>query len=229
MDTFQGFTPDALAFLAELRENNDKGWFEPRKERYETFVREPALQFITAMIEPLEKIAPHFLAISRKAGGSLMRPYRDIRFSADKTPYKTNVGIQFRHGAGRDVHAPGYYVHIAPDECFLGVGLWKPPSEPLFQIRSAMAERPDVYRAIIDEREFADRFSLEGESLKRPPKGFDPDHPLIEELKRKDFIASHEIGIDVVISPALLNVAIESFLMAGPYMRFLCEALGVEL
>ena len=157
-----------------------------------------------------------------------MRPYRDIRFSPDKTPYKTNVGIQFRHEAGKDVHAPGYYVHIEPDGCFIGVGLWKPDSVPLKDIRQSIVDSSDEYRAILDDLDFSKKFSLGGDSLKRPPKGFDPEHPLIEEIKRKDFIASHDVKFSLITTGKFLPSVAASFEIAAPWVRFLCGALGIE-
>jgi uncharacterized protein (TIGR02453 family) len=99
----------------------------------------------------MPSISAHFLAQSRKVGGSLMRVYRDTRFSRDKTPYKTNIGIQFRHELGKDVHAPGYYLHIAPNECFAAIGLWHPESSALFKIRQAIADKSEAWRAARDE------------------------------------------------------------------------------
>ena len=118
MVEFEGFQPTLLAFLRDLKANNNRDWFNAHKPDYEQLVREPALGFISAMGPPLAKFAPMFVAVPRKSGGSLMRVYRDTRFSRDKTPYKTNVGIQFRHEYGKDVHAPGYYFHIDPDQVF---------------------------------------------------------------------------------------------------------------
>ena len=225
---FAGFPEDTFSFLNELVNNNSREWFEPQKERYEGSVREPALEFIAAMSEPLAELAPHFQAIPKKVGGSLMRPYRDIRFSPDKTPYKTNIGIQFRHEAGKDVHAPGYYVHVEPDGCFVGVGLWKPDSVPLKDIRQSIVDSPDEYRSILTNSRFKKLFTLGGESLKRPPKGFDPEHPLIDELKRKDFIASHDVPFDLITTAKFLPSVAASFEIAAPWVRFLCGALGLE-
>ena len=117
--SYATFEPETLEFLAELQNNNNRPWFKLNKHRYEEQVLDPALDFIRSMYEPLQQIAPHFTAVARQSGGSLMRVYRDTRFSRDKTPYKTNIGIQFRHEQARDVHSPGYYLHIDPDEVFI--------------------------------------------------------------------------------------------------------------
>ena len=112
--SFAGFPKDTLRFLADLSKNNDRDWFADNKDRYESAFVEPSLEFIAAMEKPLKKISPFLVAAPKKQSGSLMRIYRDVRFSKNKNPYKTNIGIQFRHEAGKDVHAPGLYVHLAP-------------------------------------------------------------------------------------------------------------------
>ena len=155
---------------------------------------DPALAFIEAMGPRLATISPHFRALAKKSGGSLMRVYRDTRFSKDKTPYKTNVGIQFRHEAGRDVHCPGFYLHLEPGRCFLGAGIWRPDSKALRAIRDFIADNPGGWRKAVGDRRFGARFMLDGESLVRAPRGYPPDHPLIEDLKRKDFIATADFA-----------------------------------
>ena len=123
MAQFDGFRDETIKFLNELAANNNREWFAVNKHRYESLVVDRTFAFIIAMGDELRKISSHFEAIPKKQGGSLMRVYRDTRFSKDKTPYKTNIGIQFRHEAGRDVHAPGYYMHIEPGDVFVGAGL----------------------------------------------------------------------------------------------------------
>ena len=135
-----GFTPATIRFLTELRNNNNRDWFNANKHRYENDVVAPSLNFITVMDARLKKISPHFRAIPKKTGGSLMRVYRDTRFAKDKTPYKTNIGIQFRHELGKDVHAPGFYVHVEPNQVFLGVGIWRPDPKALGKIRGEIHE-----------------------------------------------------------------------------------------
>jgi len=139
------------------------------------------------MQDPLADIAPHFTAVPTRIGGSLMRMYRDTRFSNNKLPYKSNIGIQFRHERAKDVHSPGYYVHINTDEVF--VGIWNLDSNPLCQIRDRIAARSGEWTRAIREPGFKRNFNLGGESLKRPPRGFDKAHPQIEDIKRKSFMA----------------------------------------
>jgi uncharacterized protein (TIGR02453 family) len=222
------FTKQTFTFLSSLAENNTREWFEGHKQEYEGCVREPALDFISDMDDELRAISKHFRAVPKKVGGSLMRVYRDTRFSRDKTPYKTNIGIQFRHEAGKDIHAPGYYVHIAPDECFVGVGLWHPDADALFKIREGILKNGDAWVAARDNKVFNKHFSLEGDSLTNAPRGYAKDHPLVEDLKRKDFIALAALSKTDVTSANFRALVAERFKQAGPFMRFLCGAVELQ-
>ncbi|MBI2275991.1 MAG: DUF2461 domain-containing protein [Dechloromonas sp.] len=221
------FSGNTFTFLEELAANNDRAWFEANKARYETLVREPALDFIAAMAPSLAKFAPNFRADPRKMGGSLMRVFRDTRFSRDKSPYKTNIGIQFRHALGKDVHAPGFYLHIASDECFLGVGCWHPEADALGRIRDRIAEDPQRWFAVRDDKKFRALWALSGDSLTRPPRAYAADHPAIEDIKRKDFIALTALSPDEITGPDLIGLASSRFSAATPLMAFLCAAVGV--
>lgn len=227
MIEFDRFQPSLFEFLEQLRDHNRRPWFQANKSRYERDVLEPAMAFIRAFAPRLKRISPHFVASDRRVGGSLMRVYRDTRFAKDGEPYKTNVGIQFRHEQGRDVHAPGLYVHIAPDECFLAAGLWRPEPEPLALVRQAIVESPDRWRRARDDRAFRRHFTLEGDSLKRPPRGFPADHPCVEDLKRTDFIAVAELDEHDVLARNFLDAVAAAFAACRPLMRFLCRALKV--
>ena len=222
------FREATFRFLEELEENNVRAWFEEHKDRYESDVREPALAFIRAMRPHLASVTPHFRAEDKKVGGSLMRIHRDVRFSKDKAPYKTNVGIQFRHEAGADVHAPGIYVHIDPHSAFVGVGCWMPEPGALDGIRQRIATDPDGFRAIVEEPSFRASFRRDehGDALKRAPKGYDPDHPLVEELKRKSHLASAPLSRAEVCSDDLPERVARHLAATAPYLRFLCEAVG---
>ena len=222
------FSKATLGFLDELAANNERAWFEENKPRYEALVREPALEFIAAMAAPLAKFAPHFRAEPRKMGGSLMRVFRDTRFARDKSPYKTNIGIQLRHELGKDVHAPGFYLHIATDECFFGAGCWHPEADALGRIRDLIAAQPKRWLAARDDRKFAAHWALAGDSLTRPPRGYAADHAAIEDLKRKDFIGLAALSFSDATGPGLVKLATEHFAAAAPLMKFLCEAQGVQ-
>lgn len=224
---FQGFPLGLLHFLEELSRHNHKRWFDANKARYEFEVREPALAFIAAMEKPLRKVSPHFVASAKKVGGSLMRIHRDVRFGHDKTPYKTNVGIQFRHEVGKDVHAPGYYLHIAIDECFLGAGVWRPDAPALAAIRERIIEEPARWKRARGNKRFVSSWKLGGESLSRPPRGYDPEHPLIDDLKRKDHIAVTPLDHDDLFADDLVERVAEALGRTKPYVGFLCDAMGL--
>ena len=222
------FTKRTLAFLTALADNNRRDWFDQHKSEYEDLVRTPALDFIADMAPGLERISPHFQALPRKMDGSLMRVHRDIRFSHNKQPFKTNIGIQFRHELGKDVHAPGYYFHVEPGHCFIAAGLWRPDSTALGKIRAAIVENSDAWIKARDTKAFCERFALAGESLSTAPRGYAKDHPLLADLRRKDFIGMAQLSDAEILSVKLPNQVAQSFDQATPFMRFMCEALGLQ-
>lgn len=225
------FTPGLFKFLRELEANNDKHWWERNKDRYIELVREPALEFISDFSTRLAKFAPHFTADSKTVGGSLMRPYRDVRFSKDKTPYKTHIGMQFRHVASKDdVHAPGLYLHIEPGASYAGVGLWRPATADAYAIRAAIASDPAGWKRAAYGKRFADAFTHNtDDTLVRVPKGFDPDHPFADDIRRKDFIGGTTLTKKQVTGPTFLADYATLGRTAKPFMGFLCNAIGVSL
>lgn len=221
---FHRFMPTIFEFLEELADNNNRPWFQANKPRYESEVLQPCLAFIRAFQPRLKKISRCFVANDQRTGGSLLRVYRDARFARGE-PYKTNVGIQFRHESARDIHTPGFYVHIAPGECFLAVGTWRPDAETLALIRQAIIDHPDRWRRSRDDKAFRRYFELVGDSLKRPPRGLPEDHRFIEDLKRTDFLGYRELSEQDAMSEKFLDAVTRCFTAARPFMRFLCEAL----
>jgi uncharacterized protein (TIGR02453 family) len=222
------FAPELFAFLRELAQNNDREWFAANKARYAAEVQEPALAFVEDVgLRLPDEVSRHFVADPRTTGGSLFRIYRDTRFSKDKTPYKTHVGIQFRHERSRDVHAPGFYLHLEPGSVFMACGTWHPDRDTLHAIRTAIAARPARWQAIVGDPAFHRSFRLGGEALKRPPAGFDRDHPLIEDLKRKDFIATADLSESDATGRGFLSRFLALCGDAGEFMRFLCGAARV--
>ncbi|OGR20340.1 MAG: TIGR02453 family protein [Deltaproteobacteria bacterium RIFOXYB2_FULL_66_7] len=224
---FQRFEPTLFRFLEELADNNNRPWFQENKQRYEREVLQPCLGFIRAFRPRLKKISEFFVASDRRVGGSLLRVYRDTRFAKHGEPYKTNAGIQFRHEVGPDIHAPGFYVHIAADECFLALGVWRPDPVSLRRIRQAIVDRPNRWRRARDDRRFRAHFDLEGGSLKRCPRDFPADHPLVEDLKRTDFLGLCGLQEQDVLDAGFLDRVARAFAASRPFMRFLCEALLV--
>jgi uncharacterized protein (TIGR02453 family) len=225
---FSHFDPSLMHFLNKLEANNDRQWFNDHKQEYEDCVRTPALAFIEQMEHWIRLVSPHYEATAKKVGGSLMRVYRDVRFSKDKSPYKTNVGIQFRHEVGKDVHAPGFYLHISPKEIFLGVGTWHPHPDALRKIREHIVAKPGPYQDAVEHKPFTDYYELAGDKLTRPPRGYDSDHPLIEEIKRKDFIALCRLEEKELYTEDLCERVASRFGRAQPLQKFLCEALDLR-
>jgi uncharacterized protein (TIGR02453 family) len=217
-DAFEGMPKDFFAFFRELKKNNNRIWFEDNKQRYRDSVQAPMSEFVSAMAPRLKKISKRFVCDPRPNGGSIFRIYRDVRFAKDKRPYKENGGCYFRHDAGKDVHAPGFYVHFAPDEVFFGGGSWMPEPGALAKIRDAIAKKPSAWKKLGPVR---------GEGLSRPPRGFAPGHPLIEDIKRKSFYAMTEADPKIALSPALTGTVAKAFSSAAPLVRFLCAALEV--
>lgn len=216
------FSKELFTFLSELKRNNEREWFNANKERYEDSVREPFLNFIAAAGPRLRKISPHVLADPRPVGGSLFRIHRDVRFSRDKSPYKTHAGAHFRHAAGKDVHAPGFYLHLEPGTCFLAGGMYRPEAKGLRMIRDEIAAHPDRWKTVL-------RTGLnlsDEEKLTRPPQGFEATHPMIEDIKRKSFIASVGFTDSEVCGASFMAEFVAACKGMNPLMKFLARAVG---
>ncbi len=224
----RSFTPALFTFLRDLEANNEREWFADHKDRYQRSVLEPAMQFITDFAPHLAKISEHFVADARPSGGSMFRIYRDVRFSKDKSPYKTNVGFQFRHEAARrDAHAPGFYLHLEPGAVFAAAGTWHPDASTARLIRQKIADEPARWKKTTRSKRFTEAFELSGDSLKRPTKEFDPEHPLLEDLKRKDFIAMRTLTQKAVTTDGFVKEYAALAKKAAPLMQFLCESVGL--
>jgi uncharacterized protein (TIGR02453 family) len=225
---FKGLPKDFFAFFSELKENNDRAWFESNKQRFRDSVQAPMSDFIAAMAPKLAKVSRHFTADPRPNGGSMFRIYRDVRFAKDKRPYKEHAACHFRHALGKDAHAPGFYMHFGPDEVFFGGGLWVPPPDALAKIREAIAEKSVAWQQTLENAKFRNHFDgVRGEALIRPPRGFDPGHPFIEDIKKKSFYAMREETPKLAGSPALVEEVADTFASLSPLMKFLCGALDV--
>jgi uncharacterized protein (TIGR02453 family) len=224
---FQTFEPSLFRFLKQLVQNNNRAWLRENKTRYEKEVLEPSLAFLRAFRPRLKKISEYFTAIDRRSGGSLMRVYRDTRFHGASEPYKTNVGIQFRHELGRDIHAPGFYVHLDPGACFLAAGLWRPESAILRRVREAIVENPARWRRVRNDKKFQSSFLLDGDSLEKCPLGFPADHPCIEDLRRTDFIAVANLEDSAILQKSFIDHVAQAFATTKPFMRFLCDAMNI--
>jgi len=221
------FTEQTFTFLQDLAKNNKREWFQANKGRYEDEVKGPALEFIQDFSPYLQALSPHFRADPRASGGSLFRLYRDTRFSKDKSPYKTHTGIQFRHEQRKDAHAPGFYLHLEPGQCFVGLGIWHPDGSTLKKLREGLVEDPKGWKKAVSGSAFKKRLDLSGDRLVRPPRGFDPEHPLIEDLKWKDYVAMARLSQKDVLQPNFIE-EYANYCRAGlPFMSFLCGALDL--
>lgn len=216
-----------LAFFQNLVVNNNREWFNANKLIYEREVVDPTLMLVTAMGPLIGSISPHLRADPRKSGGSMFRIYRDTRFSKDKTPYKTWVAVRFPHLSAKDVHAPGYYYSASFHEFVIGCGIWQPDSESLGKIRNRIVERPQEWESICDDSQFKQLFQWTGASLKRPPRGFEKDHPLIDDLKRKDFVVMAAYPAETALRDDLPVFLMNHYQAAKPLIIFLCKALGL--
>ena len=221
------FNPALFGFLRDLAGNNNREWFATNKARYVAEVRDPMLDFIAAFSPHLNRISAHYVADPRANGGSLFRIHRDVRFSNDKRPYKTNAGAHFRHEAARDVHAPGFYLHLEPGGVFAAGGVWHPDGPALAKIRNAIVDDPAGWRKVTSPGTLGPRGELAGETLKRPPRGYDPDHPLIEDLKRKDFFALAHFTEAEACATGFLEEFGKTCRTFAPMTRFLTEALDL--
>ncbi len=222
------FTAQSFKFLEELKDNNTRLWFNANKERYIEDVRESLSKFIVEMQAPLANISQHLVADPRPVGGSMFRIYRDTRFSKDKTPYKTHAAVHFRHSVDKDVHGPGLYFHMGPEENSVGGGIWHPETVVVRRIRQYIVDHSEQWVTIKDAPDFVRAFgSVRGDALKRVPREFDSDHPLADDLRLKDFWARHDMSRKDVTSSNLVAEMTRMFETLSRFMAFLAKAVGL--
>jgi uncharacterized protein (TIGR02453 family) len=232
MAGFAGFRPDAFQFLRDLERNNEKAWFEANRDVYEREVRGPMRELVEALDARLARIAPEIVGDPKR---SMFRIYRDVRFSRNKAPFKTNAGAWLYHrNAGRKVGTmgegggAGFYFHIDPTTCFMAGGMWMPARPALQRIREAIDARPTALPRLTKAPAFQRRFKgLSDEvKLRRVPRGFPRDHPAAEWLKLQSFTARAFIEPRVVMSPRLVDHLCRDFAVLVPLVRWLNGALG---
>jgi uncharacterized protein (TIGR02453 family) len=216
-------SPRTFRFLRELAEHNERAWFEANKQRYLDDVRDPLLRFVAAVGPRLAKLSRSIVADPRPVGGSLFRIHRDVRFSKDKSPYKTHAAMSFRHADGKEKPAPGFYLHLGPGDVFAGGGLWHAPSEAVKQVRDAIVGEPEAWAKVLR----ACPLEAGEDTLKRTPRGYDADHPFASDLKRQSFTT----GVRFTQAQACADDFLERFARAcgkgAPLMQFLARALSV--
>ena len=222
------FSSKSFAFLKELKVNNNRAWFQANKDRYEADLKRPMLAFIENLSAPLAKVSPEFVCDPRGNGGSMFRIYRDTRFSKDKSPYKSWAAARFRHIEGRSKPAPVFYLHLEPRNVFVGCGIWHPESKVLAQLRQFLVDNPNAWKRARSDAQFRKHFELGGRTLTRAPRGFDPDHELIEDLKRKDFVASSHLTQKMACAKDFPDQFAERCAAASPFIDYLCAALDLD-
>src|SRR6478752_9312845 len=230
--TFTGFRPEAIQFLVDLAANNERAWFQPRKAEYERLLKEPLEALIAALGERFEKRGIPLRADPAK---SPFRIYRDVRFSKDKSPYKTNLGASFpwfaESSAGSDdgrshtseAHSSGGYFHLQPGEIYVGGGIWHPDKPWIDAFRRRVADDPREFHAVVDGRSFKEAFgalSSDGHSLQRVPSGYPADHPEAETLKMKDVVFGRRLSDHEAMSPHLPDVMADTFEAAMPMFQY---------
>lgn len=218
------FSAATFRFLRRLQANNNREWFKAHQSEYERHVREPFRQLIADLAEPLADISPHFVADTRKVGGSLFRPQRDMRYVRHKPPYKPFAGARFFHERRRETAAPSFYLHLGPDECFAGGGLWRPDTGTLRQLREFIVDNPAAWKHATRGETFRQHLHLTGEHLARAPRGFDADHELIEDLKFKQLTAVAGFDEGLACSAELPDFAVTTFRRVAPLLDYLCAA-----
>ncbi len=222
---FEGFPKEGIDFLKKLKRNNNRLWFEKHKDEYEALVKLPMQSLIAALHPHFERFAPEFDINPKR---SIFRIYRDVRFSKDKTPYKTHVAAHFvLRGKPKGVEGSGYYLHIEPGEVFLGGGIYMPDGDQLKKIRRAVSSRSEQFLSAMQHPKFKKLFGkLEGEKLQRIPQGFEPDHPMAEWLRYKQFFVGTEFPEGRCLKEKFVSDVAEVFEAAAPLVRFLNEAMS---
>ncbi|WP_414650034.1 DUF2461 domain-containing protein [Dokdonella sp.] len=222
------FSAATFKFLRDLARNNNRAWFAANKSRYEDALRGPFLRFIADIEAPLAKISPHYVADPRPQGGSLFRIHRDTRFANDKTPYKTWAGARFAHERRREIEAPSFYLHIQPGDCFAGGGIWHPEPATLKRIRAFLEANPAAWKKATHAKAFRERFEFYGDSLSRPPRGVDPAHELLDDLKRRNHAAGQSFDDALACSDELLPHVVDVYRRIAPMIDYLCAAVELE-
>jgi uncharacterized protein (TIGR02453 family) len=213
------FPAETLRFLRALKRNNRREWFNAHRDDYEAYVRQPMTAIVERLAVDLRPFAPELVASPKV---SIYRIYRDTRFSDNKTPYKTHVAAVFPTRGLLKHEGAGTYFHISPDEVWIGGGMYSPQPPQLFAVRQHIAGHLKQLRAIVESPGFRKQLgALEGDTLKRVPRGFPKDHPAAEYLKRTNFVAGAEFPPALATSPAFYKTVLSVFRQVVPLTRFL--------
>lgn len=217
------FSETTLKFLRGLRKNNNREWFRARREQYEEDVRGPMVAIVEQLGVDFQDFAPELVASPKH---SIYRVYRDTRFSPDKTPLKAHIASVFPHHTLTKHGGAGLYLHLDPDQVFIGGGVYAPDSRQLFHIRQHIADNELQFRSIIESQKFTRIFgAIAGEKLKRVPRGFPQEHSAAELLKLKQFLASSHFPATFAIEPLFYKSLLRLFKTLTPYIQFLNQPL----
>lgn len=223
MPRFRGFPPEALSFLQQLAANNNREWFQANKSDYDTHLKQPLDELVLSLGDELDKFSPGFQTDPKKA---IYRIYRDVRFSANKQPYKTHVSASFFPKWMQKHMGGGYYFHFSATEFFLGGGVYRAGSKEVYAIRKRLHQDPVAYRKLVAAASFKRLFGeVEGERLKRAPKGFSPEDPAIDLLLGKQFLASTQLPIALAETPKLQSEIVKHFKALQPWIDWLNDAV----
>lgn len=217
------FSADALRFLRALKRNNRRQWFNAHRDEYEVHVRQPMISIVERLAGDLRDFAPEIVASPKT---SMYRIYRDVRFSANKAPYKTHVAASFPTRGLAKHEGAGLYFHVSPDEVWIGGGMYAPQTSQLHAVREHIAGNVNRLRAIVESPAFRRTVAaLEGERLRRVPRGFPKDHEAAEYLKFRQFLAGCEFPPAFATSPKFYRTVLNVFRQVSPLARFLNEPL----
>lgn len=217
------FTPQALDFLRKLKRNNRREWFEARRDVYERELKQPMLALIERVMQGMMEYAPDHLRAPQKC---MLRIYRDTRFSADKTPYKTNLAAWWTRNGLEKTSGGGYYLHLSATELVIATGVYMPPKEQIFAIRQHLLEHHGEFRRLIENKKLRAKMTLhDPQTLTRPPKGFCAEHPAIEWIKWRQWGMIARLPAAVALKPNLAATVEEFFRLTAPVVDFLNEPL----
>lgn len=221
--SFSGFPSEMVTFFRSLKRNNRREWFQPRKPLFEKHVKEPMIDLVTALNNDFAKFAPEYVSDPKKA---IFRIYRDTRFSADKTPYKTHIAASFSRRGGVRLAAGGFYFSVSHDQIEVAGGIYHPMPETMLLVRTHIAEHHSELRRLLADKKIKRLLGeLQGDQLSRAPKGFNPNHPAIALLKMKDWILDTTLDPPLATTPRLYREVSDRFRAMAPVIEFLNRPL----
>ena len=219
MSRFRGFSPEAISFLRALKRNNRRGWFQPRKEKYETLIKAPMLEFVGCLNEEMARFAPAYVTPPEKA---VYRIYRDTRFSPDKTPYKTHIAAIFPRNSAVKREGAVFYLHFTEKELLAFGGVWGPDRDELMAYRTLLRDNHEEFEAVLSNRSLRKIVGeLQGEQLSRMPKGFPVDHPAEALLRQKQWYLESTLPISLLTTPRVVPELAKRFAVMAPMVEFL--------